>query len=162
MNSQKPNPSQLTQELRIPIDEAPLPNDNLNQAPPLEIQELILIEEQAGIPNRFVIRGTLKNNGTDSINVLKVSYREYQQQGEELVEVNTGEMTVNPQELRPNDLGNFGRVFTQLPTVILIDQFSTEGEEDISVNYCYANSLVLREMCRRQLNTSATFPFDRP
>ncbi|NJK38143.1 MAG: hypothetical protein HC825_09660 [Oscillatoriales cyanobacterium RM1_1_9] len=132
-----------------------------NPSSKLEIGDMILIREQAGLENRFVIKGTVTNQGDQPMRLGTVSFREYRQEGEELVEVNQGEMTVAPEEISPGLTGNFGQVFTQEPQVLLIVEFTGDNRA-IPVNQCYSGTLLGRETCRRQFDTRSTFPFARP
>ncbi|MGL5080238.1 MAG: hypothetical protein ACRC8A_02000 [Microcoleaceae cyanobacterium] len=132
------------------------------QDPKLDLGDLVLIREQAGIANRFVLKGTVVNRGTEAVRSLKVLYREYRQDGQELVEVSGGEMTVAPEEIQLGTTGNFGTVLTNEPEVILITAFSSSSAGEIEVLQCYADTLARREICRRQFNTTSTFPFARP
>lgn len=107
---------------------------------------------------RYSIEGKVKNNSSTPMRSLKVIYREYQQQNDQLVEIEAGEATVNPTELKPGETGIFGRVVKNPSEVILIESIVAMGQKKITINQCYADNLERREMCRRQLNPQAVYP----
>ncbi|WP_254172829.1 FxLYD domain-containing protein [Planktothrix pseudagardhii] len=122
------------------------------------VSDVKLVRVGEGTLIRYSIEGKVKNNSTTSMRSLKVNYREYQQQNDQLVPLEAGEATVNPTELKPGETGIFGRVVNSPLEVILIESLVSPDHGEIAINQCYANNLERREMCRRQLNPQGVYP----
>ncbi len=149
------------------IPNAPVSSSNSSQNSPsvilsqnsgLTVSDVKLVRFGEGTVIRYSIQGKVKNNSTITMRSLKVNYREYQQQNDQLVELEAGEATVNPTELKPGETGIFGRVVNSPLEVILIESLVSPEQGEIPVNQCYANNLQRRELCRRQLNPQAVYP----
>ena len=134
------------------------PSVILSQNSELTVSDVKLVRFGENPVIRYSIEGKVKNNSSTPIRSLKVVYREYQQQNDQLVEIEAGEATVNPTELKPGETGIFGRVVKNPSEVILIESIVAMGQKKITINQCYADNLERREMCRRQLNPQAVYP----
>ena len=134
------------------------PSVILSQNSELTVSDVKLVRFGEKPVIRYSIEGKVKNNSSTPIRSLKVIYQEYQQQNDQLVEIEAGEATVNPTELKPGETGIFGRVVKNPSEVILIESIVAMGQKKITINQCYANNLERREMCRRQLNPQAVYP----
>ncbi|HEY9865443.1 MAG TPA: hypothetical protein V6D21_14815 [Candidatus Obscuribacterales bacterium] len=116
-----------------------------------------LVSVGEGSVVRYFIEGKVKNTSSMPMRSPKVIYREYQQQNDQLVELETLEATVNPTELQPGETGIFGHRVNSPSEVILIESLISSEREKIEVNECYANNLERRELCRRQLNPQGVY-----
>ncbi|CAD0228855.1 conserved hypothetical protein [Planktothrix agardhii] len=134
------------------------PSVILSQNSELTVSDVKLVRFGENPVIRYSIEGKVKNNSSTPMRSLKVIYREYQQQNDQLVEIEAGEATVNPTELKPGETGIFGRVVKNPSEVILIESIVAMGQKKITINQCYADNLERREMCRRQLNPQAVYP----
>ncbi|WRH68506.1 MAG: hypothetical protein RSE13_10175 [Planktothrix sp. GU0601_MAG3] len=139
---------------------------NLSQRPTSEttsnnadliFSDVKLVTMGEGTAVRYFIEGKVKNTSSTPMQSPKVIYREYQQQNDQLVELETLEAKVNPTELKPGKTGIFGRRVNSPSEVILIESLVSLDREKIEVNECYADNLERREICRRQLNPRGVY-----
>lgn len=116
------------------ISNPPISPSDSSQYPPsvilaqnseLTVSEVKLVEFGEKPVIRYSVEGKVKNNSSAPMRSLKIIYREYQQQNDQLVVLEAGEATVNPTELKPGETGIFGRVVNSPSEVILIESIVT-------------------------------------
>ena len=148
-----------TPAVSIPLSAVPSPLE-IAQNSGLIIDQMRLIEDETLTAGRYTVEGQLTNTSSNVMRSLRVIYRLYRQEGDQLVEVDGDEATVAPAELQPGRTGKFGRAFAEPPQVVFIEAIaSPEGRTEI--NECFADSLERRQLCRRQLDPVEVYPLPR-